>query len=71
MEISEFFKSAVYEENSEARLQKLIEGCKAITDVLPFPEKNVNLLEEKDLIQYLLLCVPLFGNSVSNSFLFL
>ena len=40
LSVEYFFKDAVYEPNDKIRYNKLIEGCKILSDILPFDNKN-------------------------------
>lgn len=55
----------VFEENVDVRLSKISKACKKITDLLPFEKRSTILCDQPDLTKYLLLCLPLFGKSVS------
>ena len=61
--LSSFFTKAE-ERDENIRLRKIIRGCKLITDLLPDEEKQPQLLEEKELIKYLILTMQFHKNSV-------
>lgn len=60
----DYLKSAVYEEDEEKRLDKLITGCKIITDALPFEKRIESLAKLPLLVQYLLLTSIFSRNSI-------
>lgn len=43
----------------------VIKACKQITDILPFAQKGQSLLDEPELIKYLMLSLPLNPRSVT------
>ena len=68
MELSsqDLLKDAVFEENSDLRVLKISKATKKITDIIPFEKRAITLIDQTELPKYLILCIPLFGNSVSK-----
>ena len=62
----------IYENDVNSRTNLVVKACKIITDILPFDRKNHILIEEPELMKYLMLAIPLNPNAVSlhNNFLF-
>lgn len=57
----------MYETDVVQRTNRAIKACRIITDIIPFDKRNQALLEEPDIMKYLMLCMPLNPGSVSNS----
>lgn len=55
----------MYEEDEEKRLEKIIAGCKLITDALPFEKRIESVTKIPTLIQHLLLNSIFSINSIN------
>ncbi|EAR91740.2 hypothetical protein TTHERM_00805860 (macronuclear) [Tetrahymena thermophila SB210] len=58
-------KSAVYEEDEEKRLDKIVIGCKLITDALPFEKRIESMINIPKIVDYLLLNSIFSTNSIT------
>jgi len=46
-------------------MDKVIKACKIITDLLPYDKKSQVLIEEPELMKYLMVCLPLNPRAVN------
>ena len=59
-----FLISKVNENNTQVRTNQVVKACKIITDILPFDRKNHVLVEEPELMKYLMLAIPINPRAV-------
>lgn len=62
--LNEVFSLAA-EDDEEKRISYLSTGINQVTEVLPFESQNIVLVEDRELVKYLLLCLPEAPSSVS------
>jgi len=56
--------SKVYEVDAFQRTTRAVKACKIITDILPWEKRNHVLVEEHEMMKYLMICFPLNPVSV-------